>query len=234
MKNLNLDAINISFHGHIKSIHENWTQAKGSFKETLAGIKNLTDSGCSVTINHILWKKNFFYLDKFLDFISSLGVFKCVILNLNPIGRAEKNYRFLKVDLLDLLFLNKVVLKWEDEFKQLTCEDFPFCLFNPEIHRHKKIVILNTSGELSFSNEGLLSSYGCARAKSKGIDIFSNLTAVLDINKLKKSFLNYTSKNFCFKCKFINQCDGIFTAYFNQNHEKTIREILILRSLNRV
>jgi cyclic pyranopterin phosphate synthase len=234
IKDINVDSINVSLHGHTKTLHQAWTQTPNSFNETMKGIRNLIDLGCSININHVLWKKNFLYLDKFLKFIYSLRISKCVVLNLNPIGAAKQRYRFLKVDFKNLLFLNNIALKWAKKMKELTFEDFPYCLFKPSVYQHPNIVILNTSGEVMISKEGLLSSYGCARAKERDINIFSNLTAASKMDKLIEAFSDYTYKNFCTNCKFINKCDGIFVDYFKENPKETIREVLMLRNLNKI
>lgn len=68
----------ISLHGHYSGLHERVTQSKGSFAETLKGIRNLTKLGqkenivLSVTVNSI----NYEYLYNILFLIRNLGIKK--------------------------------------------------------------------------------------------------------------------------------------------------------------
>jgi len=51
-----------ALHGHKASVHDGLTKVPGSFKETVAGIRNLKNLGQKVMTNSVITSKNFSYL----------------------------------------------------------------------------------------------------------------------------------------------------------------------------
>jgi len=69
-----LDFVQITLESHEPDVHDLMTASKGSWKETVAGIKNAVESQVYVTTNTTLSKHNAAGFLQTVDFIKSLGV----------------------------------------------------------------------------------------------------------------------------------------------------------------
>ncbi len=73
---LGLDNVYVSLHSHKADIHDKLTQTKGSFDQTLKGIKNLLASGVRVETNTTILKQNVEDLPKITQLLSRYGLFR--------------------------------------------------------------------------------------------------------------------------------------------------------------
>jgi len=69
-----LDYIQITLESHIPEIHDKITQVKGSWEETVNGIKNVIRADIYVDVNTTLNKLNINYVEGFVVFLHELGV----------------------------------------------------------------------------------------------------------------------------------------------------------------
>jgi len=69
-----LDYTQITLESNRKEVHEKITQVKGSWEETVQGIKNALSVGLYVDVNTTLNKYNIDHLDEYVDFLHELGV----------------------------------------------------------------------------------------------------------------------------------------------------------------
>ncbi len=83
----------VSLTSHLAPVHDSLTQAKGSFRQTLAGIANLKSQGSFVILNHVITKKTFRSLPDFTGFASGLGIDQLQFSFVHPIGNALANYK---------------------------------------------------------------------------------------------------------------------------------------------
>ena len=92
--------LGIPVHGHNSEIHDSITQAKGSFSQTISGIKNLISIKANIEIRIVVSKLNADYLEFISDLIiSELRGIKCVkIIGLEMTGNAAKNKDAVWID----------------------------------------------------------------------------------------------------------------------------------------
>jgi MoaA/NifB/PqqE/SkfB family radical SAM enzyme len=87
----------VSMHGPNAEVHEAQTQAKGSFAQTLGGIRNALPlcrkHGVSFGVNITLTKGNFRDLPAFGELLTGLGVAQCNVQFLTPFGRASADHQ---------------------------------------------------------------------------------------------------------------------------------------------
>ncbi|MCD6369107.1 MAG: radical SAM protein [Thermoproteales archaeon] len=69
-----LDYIQVTLESHRPEIHDEITQVKGSWKETIQGIRNILDAGVYLDVNMTLSKLNCMEVEEYVDFLHELGV----------------------------------------------------------------------------------------------------------------------------------------------------------------
>jgi radical SAM protein with 4Fe4S-binding SPASM domain len=111
-----LDFVQVTLESHKPQIHDQMTATKGSWKETLAGIKNALQTKVYVTTNTTLSKYNASEFLQTMDFIKELGVgaFGC-----NSLIYSGKAGEISKEFALPLETLNELMPKIRDKANQL-------------------------------------------------------------------------------------------------------------------
>jgi len=111
-----LDFVQVTLESHKPQIHDQMTATKGSWKETLAGIKNALQTRVYVTTNTTLSKYNASEFLQTMDFIKELGVgaFGC-----NSLIYSGKAGEISKEFALPLETLNELLPKIRDKANQL-------------------------------------------------------------------------------------------------------------------
>lgn len=84
--------ITFSIHGHNSKLHDQQTQVKGSFNQSLKGLINaLKIPGLIVNVDVVINKINYKYLVNILKFFINLGVTEFDLLQVIPFGQAWDN-----------------------------------------------------------------------------------------------------------------------------------------------
>jgi len=111
-----LDFVQVTLESHKPQIHDQMTATKGSWKETLAGIKNALQTRVYVTTNTTLSKYNASEFLQTIDFIKELGVgaFGC-----NSLIYSGKAGEISKEFAVPLETLNELLPKIRDKANQL-------------------------------------------------------------------------------------------------------------------
>jgi MoaA/NifB/PqqE/SkfB family radical SAM enzyme len=103
VKDAGLDEITFSIHGHNARMHDFLTGIRGSFKQTVAGLKNALAMDFIVNVDIVVNKQNYKHLLEIIKYLNFLGVNEFDLLTIMPYGRAwEKNFNKLFYNLLDL------------------------------------------------------------------------------------------------------------------------------------
>jgi MoaA/NifB/PqqE/SkfB family radical SAM enzyme len=192
--------------------HDKWTQVKGSYNETIKGIKNLLSLKANVCVNYLLWKGAFNDFDKAMLMLQQIGVNHVDIFNLVPLGKAKKSYNQLIVELNELINVEKILEKFN--FDDVEIEDFPLCIFSESFRNMKNVHIFDTSGKVFLDDKGGIANFSVFAAREFGLCLNSNLTVEKDINKAKEKFNDYRLKiKACDGCKLLNKCNGVFADY---------------------
>jgi len=93
-----INQIVISLSGATPEMHNSLTQVKGSFLQTIKGIKNVTGlkkKGFSLIVNLLLNKINYCELKQMIDLVSGLGVREINILNATPLSRRSRSKKII-------------------------------------------------------------------------------------------------------------------------------------------
>ena len=229
-----VDNVNITLYGHNASLHEAWTRKKGSFKETVRGIKNcLFLKPEIVLITHLVWKKNFPYLRELTKFDLKLGTKNIDFLNVQPIGRAKLIFDKLVVPLKKLNNFDLNFIDLLDNFQSVEIEDYPYCIFSEKIWEKTKgnVHIVDIAGQIFLSEDGQINCYDLFMVHNISSGINSTLKTLKNIKLIDAKMENYRQHlNACNGCPLFNECNGIFDAYIKIfGRGKTGKEIREIR-----
>jgi MoaA/NifB/PqqE/SkfB family radical SAM enzyme len=86
-----INEITFSIHGHNSELHDSLTSIKGSFEQTVNGIKNALKKRIIVNCDIVINKKNVKYFPEIIDFLLELGVREFDLLHIMPYGNTWKN-----------------------------------------------------------------------------------------------------------------------------------------------
>ncbi len=123
---LGINEFFISIHG-LEEVHDGITRAKGSFRETMEGLKNLEDFNVNIISNTVLTKTNVHDLVRLITFLSKNKVSEIHLWNFFPMERTDSRgfvvsvKEFVEV-LPELLAIAKMA------GKALVLKSFPECL----------------------------------------------------------------------------------------------------------
>ncbi|MCF7859920.1 MAG: radical SAM protein [Candidatus Cloacimonetes bacterium] len=81
-----------ALHGYCAEQHDYLTQAKGSFNQTVKGIRNLQSLGAKFLTNTVVVKSNYTTLDKIAKLLISLKASQYQFAFVHPMGNAWKNF----------------------------------------------------------------------------------------------------------------------------------------------
>jgi len=94
-----LGEITFSIHGHTPELHDFLTNSKGSFNETVKGIKNALELHLIVNADIVLNKQNYKFFPQIMGFLLGLGIREFDILHPVPFGNAWKNKEMIYYDI---------------------------------------------------------------------------------------------------------------------------------------
>jgi len=116
----------VSIHG-FEETHDTATRVPGSFKETLAGLRNLSRCDANVITNTVLTKRNFSELPRFISFLCEESVSEIHLWNYFPMEKTDSGDLIVKLTDLILLLpeLSSIVKR---AGKVLVLKSFPLCL----------------------------------------------------------------------------------------------------------
>lgn len=94
-----LDEITFSIHGHNAELHDSLTSVKGSFEQTINGIKKALKKKIIVNCDIVLNKQNIIYFPKIIILLLDMGVREFDLLQIMPFGNAWENKKEMIYDL---------------------------------------------------------------------------------------------------------------------------------------
>ena len=176
-----------SIHGHKAAVHDSVTGVKGSFAQSVKGLRNALKlqhekGGFEVAVNAVITIKNLPHLKAYLDFLYKLGI-RTVNFDLPvPLGIAAKSYRRIMPQFSNaVLHISKSVESFAIKGLKIFVSNLPLCVFN-RIKGMDYSLILNESREfvpLRCSEGGIncsdcVNDKVCIGALKKYIDIYGD------------------------------------------------------------
>lgn len=116
-------------HGHTAKLHDYLTNTKGSFNQTIQGIKNLKDLGQKVVTNTVITKFNYRYLPNIAKLLVDLGVDQFQFAFVHIVGTAWKNRNLIVPKKMQIIPYVKEGLDIGIKAgKRVMTEAIPYCL----------------------------------------------------------------------------------------------------------
>lgn len=227
-----VDAVTVSLYGNTAATHESWTRVRGSFEQTICGIKNLVRlKKNNLCVNHLIWKGNYRIIAGLLKLDTSLGVKKIGLLNLEPTGRAKSIYKKLCVPLSELDNFDLGFNGLLERFESVEAEDFPRCIFSPKILSRSNFHIQDIGGQLYLDNQKQINTYGIFSVRDLGFNVDSNSRVYKRLPEVARRLRRYRIKlKACSGCPFLGSCAGLFREYVKViGPERAENEIARLR-----
>lgn len=158
-------------------IHDEITAVKGSFSQTVQGIKNLLSKNQSVELRIVMQKKNYKDLEKIVDFIieNFPNIFRISFMGLEFLGKAVINYDKIWISYNDLKNnIQKSSIKLLKNGFKVYIYNFPMCKLDEPF---RNLCVKSISDyKVRYLNE----CNKCAQKKECGGTFLSNL------NKLRE------------------------------------------------
>ena len=145
----------VAIYGSKAETHDSITRAKGSFKQTVQGVKKLLAAGYETELRVIINGMNYKNLPEIAEWVSENlnGVFRVVFIHMKYTGNALKNIDDVKVKISDANpYAVKAVEKLESENINVKMFHFPLCTI-PEKHWDKAKGVTKQKNELTFSEK---------------------------------------------------------------------------------
>lgn len=188
-------------------MHDGLTRKKGSFFQTVAGIRNVLKHGGTVAVKIMIMKHNYQDLLIISKLIVRLGASQIIFVFLDPGGHAEKFFDTIVPRYSQVRPYLSEALTWLVKNKDIkvTLENFPFCFLEPafrglESQRIEKVGDKN----LSFSPV-----FGKARMYA----------STFERRKRKEKSPK------CLFCKFDSVCEGVYKRYIDSFGWQEIRPV---------
>lgn len=79
-----------SLHGSTARVHDALTRARGSYEQTVAGMRNLVAIGATVVTNSVITKSNALDLPELVRLLASIGIRQAQLAFVHPVGTAAE------------------------------------------------------------------------------------------------------------------------------------------------
>lgn len=218
--NSGLNEIIVSIHGHNAKTHESLTRTKGSFDQTLNGIKNISDLRKKFNVKLIiavtLNKKNYLYFENVVSSFFKFDISEITFNIVQPLGTfMEKHFNSLMPRYSDVAIIiedfykkNKTIFYQKRKncyYRVISIIDLPFCqskiLSEYMGYGEKRVVEDIKKEDNKFINE---------------LD-----TIIFNDNKDLK-----IKQDACNLCKYDSACNGIYINYIKRFGWKEFRPVI--------
>lgn len=120
-----------ALHGHCAEIHEGLTRTKGSFNQTVQGIKNLRELNQYILTNSVVNKINYKYLPELAELLVKLGVNQFQMALVHPVGNAYIHYDEVVPRISDAApYIKKALQVGIDAGVIVMAEAMPYCMMH--------------------------------------------------------------------------------------------------------
>jgi sulfatase maturation enzyme AslB (radical SAM superfamily) len=184
-----IDQYVIALHGSGPAVHDAITRRRGSFLQTVAGVRNISQSGASIIAKVVLGSFNANDLMKLAKLILKLRMDAAIFTFPHGVGDAKKNYKRLIVPYSTLWpLLHPAIDFLEERDLSAGIETFPFCVVHGYEHKVLECFLPQGESEVQFLNQPR-KNWTALRLKQK--------------NKFEQ----------CSICCFSPICEGVWTEY---------------------
>ncbi len=178
----------LALHGHIPQLHDYLTRSRGSFHQTIQGIKNLKDLGQRVIMNTVITKSNYSHLPEIAKLLINLKVNQYQFAFVHPLGNAWENFDSIvpPMSLVEPYVKKGLELGIKAGIKVMT-EGIPYCFMK---------------GYEEYIGENIMPK----------MKIFEENSIVEDFEKSRRKEGKLKGPK-CRKCIYFKKCEGPWKEY---------------------
>lgn len=177
-----------AIHGHIPQLHDYLTTVKGSFNQTVQGIKNLKELDQYIITNTVVTKPNYRYLPELAKLLVSLEVDQYQFAFPHAVGNALKNFdQIMPWISLAAPYIHKGLQVGIDAGIKVMAEAMPFCVMR--------------------GYEKYCSEFYIPEGEIRDVDMFTP-----DWGKVRKE-QGKVKFSQCKECKYDKVCEGPWKEY---------------------
>ncbi|PIQ88756.1 MAG: hypothetical protein COV72_06750 [Candidatus Omnitrophica bacterium CG11_big_fil_rev_8_21_14_0_20_42_13] len=179
-----VDILRIALYGSTAPIHDSVTGAKGSFNQTIEGIKNIKKAAkhTKILLTSLLLKQNALNLNSIFDLMHNLG---CDDLYFSPVFISNGDYSYYIPHKMQGHFLRKLIKHALKSKKKIRFRETPFCI-------------------IGYDNDFTNNKGKVAHLGSKFQPLTQHRTKVIDLPSYRKKI----KINICKNCSVSYKCDG--------------------------
>lgn len=201
-----LNRVTSTLSAHNSRLGQALSRTPDSFEQTVQGIKNILKYPyIEVSVNTVLMRVNYKYLNQIGNFIHDLGVGIWNILDLIPDGYGRDFYKVLSIRMIDLSSSLNSLKNIIEDFHLITFFDFPLCFFTPELRNNSHTNFITAQGRMEIEKQ---IGYKPKRLEKSVDNLYK------DIHKKRIKI--------CQRCKFFKDCGGVWKDYLTLYGEKEI------------
>ncbi len=212
-----LDSAQVSLEGVTAEIHERITGVPGSFRKTLAGVRNLLDAGIHTHTNTTINRENLEECVKMPGFIRTALGLKKFSMNLQiPAGSAALNDH-LTVRYSEVGSHLEAILQESERcgVEFMWYSPTPLCMFNPVVHGLGNKGCSACDGLISVGANGDV--LPCASFdESVGNLLREDLLAIWNSRRATQHRNKYLAHPQCRECEYFHICNGACPLYWRQ------------------
>jgi MoaA/NifB/PqqE/SkfB family radical SAM enzyme len=172
------------------------TCVKGSYLQTIEGIKNLRRFGAKITIKTVILKQNYRFLKSIVELSHSLGASSIGLTFAEAFGKSEGIWLKIVPQYSEVKpFLNDALRRAEELNMVATCYDVPFCF----LEGHEDSVSEMEVYAIPHSQGEVIRRYSLKR---------DNIIEEIVLKRREKTKI-------CKECKFFKVCLGVWGDYLN-------------------
>lgn len=122
--------VGVPLHGYDAETHDRITRARGSFEQTMKGLKNLLSAHIKVEIRIVVSRLNLDFMDQIADFIARelKGVYTVKFMGLEMLGNARHNFSQVWVDYKESFpYMKEAVKKLVLQGFDVGIYNYPLC-----------------------------------------------------------------------------------------------------------
>ncbi len=190
-----------------EDIFDLMANAKGAYKQTVQGARNLIDAGIEVNTKIIITNYNYDHLREIVQFVKAFGINVSMLVFLTPMGFAMKNFKQINLQYRDVLPAVHEALQWGiNHNMRMETENIPGCLLDEKYHRYN-----------SEYDEGQKKLDGIYLNVSKGL--YNCRTERIEEQKQRVSG--------CIHCPYFYKCEGVYREYVRNFGEEEFNPTLV-------
>lgn len=210
IKDVGVDRVMTTFYSDKEKIHDNITKIKGSFLESVKGLKNLEKLGMPISVKTIILKQNYKRLSEFVDF--AYDTFPSAWVSIHGLiirGQAKTNKNYVVARYKDIKpFVENALDTAITKNKNLGVFMIPSCTIDPYYWKHLSINWKNLSqtmiyispekkvfGNLPASQpeycKGCFVEDNCSWAWEAGWKEYIELFGTEELNKITTDMIRY-------------------------------------------